>query len=113
MRNNEFPVSFWNVTCEHHCFGRGTQNTDAVFGCSNAGVFILRANDVIGVVGFEVGSEFFVQRGKRVFITNVKGTFLGMSELKQLPECHTTQERKPKKYPFRREAQKHRCDWRN
>ena len=61
MRNNEFPVSFWNVTCEHHCFGRGTQNADAVFGCSNAGVFILRAHDVIGVVGFEVGSEFFVQ----------------------------------------------------
>jgi hypothetical protein len=36
---------------------------------------------------------------KRVFITNVKGTFFGMSEvgggikeaLKQLPECHTTQ----------------------
>ena len=80
MRNNELPVSFWDVTGEHHCLGRGTQNADAVFGCSNAGVFILRAHDVIGVVGFEVGSEFFVQRGKRVFITNVKGTFLGMSE---------------------------------
>jgi hypothetical protein len=61
MRNNELPVSFWNVTGEHHCFGRGTQNADTVFGCSNAGVFILRAHDMIGVVGFEVGSEFFVQ----------------------------------------------------
>lgn len=61
MRNNELPVSFWNVTGEHHCFGRGTQNADAVFGCSNAGVFILRAHDMIGVVSFEVGSEFFIQ----------------------------------------------------
>ena len=26
MRNSELPVSFWNVTGEHHCFGRGTQN---------------------------------------------------------------------------------------
>jgi hypothetical protein len=61
MRNNELPVSFWDVTGDHHCIGRGTQNADAVFGCSNAGVFILRSHDVIGVVGLEVGSTFFVQ----------------------------------------------------
>ena len=63
---------------------------------------------------------YVYERGKRVFITNVKGTFFGMSEseeasktpkskeaLKQLPEWHTTQEGKPKKNPFKREAQKH------
>ena len=50
MRDDKLPVSFWDVTGEHHCLGRGTQNADAVFGCSNAGVFILRAHDVIGVV---------------------------------------------------------------
>ena len=60
MRNDKLPVSFWDVTGEH-CLGRGTQNADAVFGCSNAGVFILRAHDVIGVIGLEVGSKFFVQ----------------------------------------------------
>ena len=67
VRNDKLPVSFRDVTGEHHCLGRGTQNANAVFGCSNAGVFILRAHDVIGVVGFEVGSEFFVQRLRRVF----------------------------------------------
>jgi hypothetical protein len=61
MRDDKLPVSFRDVTGEHHCLSRGTQNADAVFGYSNAGMFILRAHDVIGVIGFEVGSEFFVQ----------------------------------------------------
>ena len=59
---------------------------------------------------------YVYERGKRVFITNVKGTFFGMSESEEASKRRWNSYRSAirlrrenlKKNPFKRDAQKHR-----
>ena len=39
MGDDELPESLRNVACKHHCLGRCTKDSDAVFG--HADVFVL------------------------------------------------------------------------